>query len=95
MNYLEKLGFTQEEIIEFAQNIPENLKKVLTKEEALVSANINFLHELGINNYKEIFIIYYDMFLMDSSKFQEVFNKYDQEDLIDKLNKNMTIIEYL
>ncbi len=95
MNYLEKLGFTQEEIIEFAQNIPENLKKVLTKEEALVSANINFLHELGINNYKEIFITYYDMFLMDSSKFQEVFNKYDQEDLIDKLNKNMTIIEYL
>lgn len=95
MNYLEKLGFTQEEIIEFAQNIPENLKKVLTKEEALVSANINFLHELGINNYKEIFTTYYDMFLMDSSKFQEVFNKYDQEDLIDKLNKNMTIIEYL
>lgn len=95
MNYLEKLGFTQEEIIEFAQNIPENLKKVLTKEEALVSANINFLHELGINNYKEIFITYYDMFLMDSSKFQEVFNKYDQEDLIDKLNKNKTIIEYL
>ncbi|MDD5835786.1 MAG: hypothetical protein PUD34_01055 [bacterium] len=95
MNYLEKLGFTQEEIIEFVQNIPENLKKVLTKEEALVSANINFLHELGINNYKEIFTTYYDMFLMDSSKFQEVFNKYDQEDLIDKLNKNMTIIEYL
>ena len=95
MNYLEKFGFTQEEIIEFAQNIPENLKKVLIKEEALVSANINFLHELGINNYKEIFTTYYDMFLMDSSKFQEVFNKYDQEDLIDKLNKNMTIIEYL
>ena len=32
---------------------------------------------------------------MDPTKFYEVFNKYDQDDLIDKLEKNVGIIEYL
>ena len=32
---------------------------------------------------------------MDNSAFTEIFNKYDQSDLIDKLRKNITIVEYL
>ena len=32
---------------------------------------------------------------MDNSAFIEVFNKYDQDDLIDKLKKNIAIVEYL
>ena len=35
------------------------------------------------------------MFLMDPKLFSEIFNKYDKEDLIEKLNKNLTIIEHL
>ena len=46
-------------------------------------------------NYKEIFNSYYGMFLMDNSSFTEIFNKYDQNDLIDKLRKNVAIVEYL
>ena len=32
---------------------------------------------------------------MDNSSFTEIFNKYDQNDLIDKLRKNVAIVEYL
>ena len=35
------------------------------------------------------------MFLMDNSNFIEVFAKYDRDDLIEKLEKNMAIIEFL
>ena len=43
----------------------------------------------------EDFKNYYDMFLMDPGLFSEIFNKYDKEDLIEKLKKNLTIIEHL
>ena len=32
---------------------------------------------------------------MDNSAFTEIFNKYDQTDLVDKLQKNIAIVEYL
>jgi len=35
------------------------------------------------------------MFLMDHSNFVEIFSKYEPEDLIEKLKKNIKIVEYL
>jgi len=32
---------------------------------------------------------------MDNSLFEEVFNKYDREDLVEKITQNVAIIEYL
>ena len=48
-----------------------------------------------IKNYKEIFIKYSDLFLMDNSNFIEIFDKYDQDDLVEKLNNNIDIFAYL
>ena len=75
--------------------IPEELKKDLEINQDLVQENIKYLKDLGLNNYQEIFKVYYPMFLMDTSNFRDVFNKYDKNDLIDKINKNMAIIEHL
>ena len=38
---------------------------------------------------------YSSMFIMNTKKFQEIFNKYDREDLIKKIEKNVAIIEHL
>ena len=95
MQYLKNYDFNDDEIKWLEVNIPNVLKKALIEEEKLVSANIKYLKELGIENYKEIFNNYYNMFLLDNSAFIEIFNKYDQTDLIDKLKKNIAIVEYL
>ena len=50
---------------------------------------------MGVTNLTEIFVRYHDMFLMDNSNFVEIFNKYDQKDLVSKLAKNVQIMEYL
>ena len=50
---------------------------------------------MGVTNLIDIFIHYHDMFLMDNSNFVEIFNKYDQKDLVDKLAQNVQIMEYL
>lgn len=95
MKYLENYDFTSEEIKYLEDNVPSRIREKLTSEYKLVSENINFLKNLGVPNFKEIFSRYCDLFLMDYSNFIGIFNKYDKEDLIDKLTKNIEIIEFL
>ena len=95
MNFLEELNFSKDDIAEIMDNTPEKLLNLLQDQKKLVSENINFLINLGVTNYQEIFIKYYDMFLMDNSNFKEIFAKYEPDDLIAKLNKNINIVEYL
>lgn len=95
MKYLEELEFTSDEIDELKDVAPKKILSLLESQEMLVTNNISFLKELGIHNYKDIFLKYYDMFLMDHSNFTEVFSKYETEDLINKLDKNIKIVEYL
>lgn len=93
--YLKELGFEEKIIENISENFPPKALKNLREEEKNVKANINYLKELGINNYKEAFIKFYNMFLLDPESFEEIFSKYDKEDLISKLEKNIAIMEYL
>lgn len=95
MKFLEKYNFNKEEIADFLNNSPKKLIDAIKKNKKLVCANIDYLKGLGVTNYQQIFLEYYDMFLMDHSNFVEVFSKYEPEDLIEKLNKNIRIVEYL
>lgn len=95
MKFLDKMGFTKKEIEELENNTPSMMLTKIKEQQKLVLTNIMFLKELGVTNYKRVFINYYDMFLMDNSNFMSIFNQYDRDDLIDKIQKDITVIEYL
>ena len=95
MKYLEEYGFTSEEISSLEKIIPSRIVEKLIENHKLVGQNVAFLKEFGVTNYKEIFSKYSDMFLMDYSNFTGIFTKYDKDDLIEKLNKNVEILEFL
>ena len=95
MNYLEELGVSNEMIDELNDNTPDKLLDLLKDNQKLVTANINYLKELGIEKYPEILVRFPDMFLMDNSNFKDVFAKYELNDLIEKINKNVGIVEFL
>lgn len=95
MNFLEEYGFDPSEIQEWINNTPKNIKDLLNEHLDLVKKNLKYVKDLGINTYKEIFINYSDMFLMDASNFSEMFAKYNTEELIEKLNANFKMVEYL
>lgn len=95
MKFLEEYGFDKEDIEEFVDNTPKKIVAVLKKHLDLVEKNLEYVKELGINTYKEIFINYPDMFLMDASNFEEMFSKYETKELIEKLNANFKMVEYL
>jgi hypothetical protein len=76
-------------------NLPVSIKADFENNQHVVEANMDFLKSIGVKEYNEVFKMYYPMFLMDNSNFANIFNKYDKNDLLDKINKNLTIIEHL
>lgn len=95
MNLFEKFNFLEEEKQEYEDITPEEIKKMITKHNKLVETNLQFLKDLEINTYKEIFINYPDMFLMDASNFEKYFNRYEKEALQEKLNSNFKVVKFL
>ena len=95
MNYLKELGFEDKVIELINKNIPSQALENLTTEEATVTQNIKSLKDLGISKYVDAFIKFYNMFLLDNDTFDSIFSKYDKDDLIVKLEKNIAIMEYL
>ena len=93
--YLKELGFNEELIELMKNNLPDLAIKRLQEERNTVMTNVKYLKDLGINNYVDAFVKFYNMFLMDPVSFDDIFSKYDREDLIAKLEKNIAIMEYL
>lgn len=95
MRFLEKLGFTNADVKKFCDNTADVMLSELHENKKLVRANVQYLMDLGVKNIHDIFFEYYELFLMDYSNFTGIFSKYDREDLIEKLEKNIAIVEYL
>lgn len=95
MEFLKEYGFEKEDISELVDNTPKKLLKLLEDHEELVEANLKYLKGLKILTYKEILISYPDMFLMDHSNFKDMFEKYETDELVEKLNSNYKVVEYL
>ena len=95
MNFLEELNFSEDEIKQAENNVTDLLIKELISAKDLVIHNLKFLQEYGIDNYKQIYINYSRLFLMDPSKFQKIFTKYEKKSLLEKLNFNIDVVEFL
>ena len=95
LSFLEKFGFVDDEIEALEKNLAYKMLEAIKTNRRLVIANIQYLIDLGVTNFKDIYNKYYELFLMDYSNFVEIFNKYDQDDLVAKLEKNIAILEYL
>ncbi len=95
MMYLKDLGFEEEVINSLLEELPSGAIEKITEHKETITTNINYLKDLGISNYVEAFVRFYNMFLLEPSTFDEIFSKYDKDDLIVKLEKNVAIMEYL
>lgn len=93
--YLKELGFDEDIINLICKNIPSLAINQLKENKETVTANINNLKELGVTNYTDAFVKFYNMFLIETKTFDDIFSKYDREDLVAKLEKNVAIMEYL
>ena len=91
MDYLVDLGLTSEEI----NNISSSLKESLELFPNIVKENFNILKNLKLTNEHEVFVNHLGMFLINPDKLNDIFGKYDHDDLIRCLEKNHKVIEKL
>ncbi len=95
MNYLIDLGFTTEEVGNLEIKFNLELKDMLSSFPKIVAVNYNTLKTIGIGNIKEVFENHTKMFLQNPDKFNAIFSKYDQADLIRCIEKNAAVVEKL
>ncbi len=93
--FLDNMGFDEDHIKEINKIFSKEAIDLLVLEKDMVRININYLRNLGVSNYQDAFLRFYNMFLMEPSSFEDIFSKYDKEDLIAKLEKNVAIMEHL
>lgn len=95
MNYLLDLGFDDNDITIMNGSVDKQTLDGLILFPKIVKLNYEYLKNIGIKNYKEIFMQHTHMFLLDPNKFNAIFEKYDHDDLIRCLEKNGAVIEKL
>ena len=95
MKFLEKYDFSKEDIDELIDNTPQKVMNAIKKSQDLVEKNIEYLKGLGISTYVQIFVNFPDLFFMDHSNFKEMLDKYEKDSLVEKLNANFRLIEFL
>ena len=94
MNYLYDLDLDDKDIEEL-KKLSKNIVESLETFPLIIKTNFNILKDLGINNYKDIFLKHTHMFLQNPNRFQAIFDKYEHNDLVRCLEKNGAIIERL
>jgi len=95
MEYLLHYGFNDIEINDIKEANYSFITQKIGEHKNLVLQNLTFLQELGVTNNKDIFKRHVEMFLMDNDAFEKVFNKYDRDDLIERLKYNPDLVEQL
>lgn len=95
MDYLREIDFSLDEINHLKGTLARNIIEKLNLFPRIVLINYQTLKDVGIKNYKEIFINHTHMFFKNPDKFKAIFAKYDPDDLIRCLEKNGSIIEKL
>jgi ACR3 family arsenite efflux pump ArsB len=95
MNYLKELEFTDEEINTMNNNLDNNIIESVMFFPVIIKTNYEYLKNIGIKNYKQIFMEHTHMFLLNPDRFKAIFEKYDPSDLIRCLEKNGAVIEKL
>lgn len=95
MKYLEDLGFTKEQIKLITNSASTLLCDAVKENKKLITVNLNYLKDLGVDNYREIFVEYYEIFLNEPSTFRAIFDKYDKDSLVERLKEDIRVIEFL
>ena len=93
MKYLYNYGIDITDIELIKENASDEVYSDLSFFEGLVSQNIEFLKNFGIQNYGQAVVKYPEIFLRDTSSLQNVLSKFDREDLIERVAKNVAVLK--
>ena len=93
MEYLYNFGLDDSDIEKIKENTSDEIYSDLTLFAKIVEKNIIYIRDFGIPNYRQVITKYPEIFLRDVESFENVFSKFDKDDLIAKVTKNVAVIK--
>lgn len=93
MEYLYNFGLDSTDIELIKQTASDEVYAELGLFQNIVMENIKYLRDFGITDYSRIVVKYPEIFLRDTESFKNVFSKFDREDLVEKVNKNIAVLK--
>ena len=71
--FIKDLGLDDEHIKEVKAIFDSETLNIINENIETVYTNISFLKNLGVSNYQDAFLRFYNMFLIEPSSFEEIF----------------------
>ncbi len=93
LEYLYDFGLDSRDLEDIKDNTNETTFSELSLFVGLVSDNIRYMKDFGIENYAQVVVKYPEIFLRDGESFKNIFSKFDKEDLINKVEKNPAVFK--
>ena len=90
-----KLGFTKDEEKKFKKNLTDEEFLIFNTFSDIVIKNFNTINALNVDNARGCLIEHPQRFIFNPSRFNSILDKYDKEDLIRCINKNIAVIDRL
>lgn len=90
-----KLGFTKDEEKKFRKNLTDEEFLIFNTFSDIVIKNFNTINALNVDNARGCLIEHPQRFIFNPSRFNSILDKYDKEDLIRCINKNIAVIDRL
>ncbi len=93
LTYLYDFGLDSRDLDSLKENVDERTFSELTLFEGLVKENLQFMKDFGLNNYIQVVVKYPEIFLRDAESFRNIFSKFDRDDLLQKVEKNVAVFK--
>ena len=93
LTYLCDFGLDSRDLDSLKENVDERTFSELTLFEGLVKENLQFMKDFGLNNYIQVVVKYPEIFLRDAESFRNIFSKFDRDDLLQKVEKNVAVFK--
>ncbi len=93
MSYLMDLGFSETFIDDIRKTYDENVIDLIKLEDYNITEIVKYLREIGIKYVEDLFLSYIELFLRDVDEVKEAFNKHNIDEIVNKINEDITNIE--
>lgn len=95
MDFLLEEGFSKELIQKMLEKYDESAIDIFKIEQENVEEVIHFFKKIGINQIDLLLLSHIEIFTKDVSEIKEAFAKQNIPTIVEEINKNITIIDYI
>ena len=95
MDFLLEAGFSEDLVNKIKQKYEESILDIVRLDQENVLDVINYFQEIGINKVDQLLLSHIEVFTKDIEEVKTAFQKYNLGEIVEKINKDISVIDYI